>query len=188
MELISGTYILGPDEGDLTIETGREGRAARLGHDLVLAALRWSATVVVDAERPERSTVTATVDAASLVVREASGGMVGLSDSQKAEVEATTRDKVLHSDRHPSITFESTGLTGDATRAALTGDLTIAGTTRPATFALRGDGSGADARIIASTSIQQTDFGITLYSAMMGSLRVKDVVVVSMAVRLPAGP
>ena len=40
-------------------------------------------------------------------------------------------------------------------------------------------------RILATTSIAQTAFGIKVYSALLGALRVKDVVDVSVEVRLP---
>jgi hypothetical protein len=43
-------------------------------------------------------------------------------------------------------------------------------------------------RVRATMSIVQSDFGITPYSALLGALRVKDAVEVSVDVRLPAGP
>ena len=41
------TLRTGPDDGTLRLHTGVEGKAARLGHDLVLALDDWSAEVVV---------------------------------------------------------------------------------------------------------------------------------------------
>jgi polyisoprenoid-binding protein YceI len=188
MALRSGTYTLGPEDGDLIVETGRDGPAARLGHDLVLVVTRWSATVTVDAEVPARAMVTATVDSGSLSVRKASGGVLGLTDAQKSEVEANIREAVLHSDRHPSITFRSAQVTGGATKGIVMGDLTIARRTRPVTIELRVRRRGATASVTGSAAITQTDFGITLFSAMKGALRVKDVVAVRVTVRLPARP
>src|SRR5450755_3636796 len=113
MPLKTGRYRLGPADGSLLIRTGREGAAALMGHDLTLVATRWTATVSVDAEDPPRSKVTATVDAASLVVREATGGPIGLTDSQRAEIESNVRTKVLLSDRYPRIAFHSTAVESD---------------------------------------------------------------------------
>jgi polyisoprenoid-binding protein YceI len=185
MAVTSGRYRLGPDDGQLLVKTGREGAAARMGHDLTLLATRWSATVTVDAENPPRSRVTAEVDAGSLVVREASGGAVGLTDSQRIEVENNVRTKVLNSDRYPRITFASTAVEAGGERASVTGDLTIGRRTRPAILTLQLN-RARQPRIVASTAIIQTAFGIKPYSALLGALRVKDVVEVTVEVRLPS--
>lgn len=185
MPLTTGRYTLGPADGSLLIRTGREGAAALMGHDLTLMATRWTATVSVDAEDPPRSKVTATVDAASLVVREATGGPVGLTDSQRAEIESNVRTKVLLSDRYPRIAFRSTAVESDGRHTAVTGKLTIRRRARRATLTLRVARSRVP-RIVATTSIIQTEFGIEPYSALLGALRVKDVVGVTIDVRLPA--
>jgi polyisoprenoid-binding protein YceI len=185
MPLRSGRYTLGPGDGTLRVMTGREGAAALMGHDLTLEAARWAATVNVDAEDPSRSRVRATVEAASLVVRDARGGPIRLTDSQRDEIGSIVRDKVLRSDRYPTITFRSTSVVGDVKRASVTGTLTIGRRTREASLQLRVARSKLP-RIVATTSIVQTDFGIQPYSALRGALRVKDVVEVRLEVRLPA--
>jgi polyisoprenoid-binding protein YceI len=187
MALRTGRFTLGPADGTVLIRTGREGAAARVGHDLTLAATRWRAVVHVDARVPSRSTLRAVVDAASLEVREAKGGVLGLTDSQKVEIEANTREKVLRSRSHPKITFTSTAVEGDSKRALVTGDLAIAGRTREAALALHVDARSRMPRVRATMSIVQTDFGITPYSALLGALRVEDAVELSVDVRLPAG-
>jgi polyisoprenoid-binding protein YceI len=185
MPLTSGRYTLGAADGSLLIRTGREGAAALMGHDLTLVASRWTATVAVDVEDPSRSRVTATVDAASLVVLEASGGAVGLTDSQRAEIESNVRTQVLQSDRYPRIAFRSTSVDRDGRHTSVTGRLTIRRRTRPVTLTLRVARSRAP-RIVATTSIVQTAFGIAPYSALLGALRVKDVVELTIDVRPPA--
>jgi polyisoprenoid-binding protein YceI len=186
LALRSGRYTLGPESGSLVVRTGREGPAAPMGHDLTLLATRWAATVTIDAEEPRRSRVRATVDAGSLLVRDAAGGPVGLSDGQKAEIESNIRGKVLHSDRYPRITFRSTDVEGGALRATVTGDLVIRRRTRPVTLQLRVSRARAPG-VVATTSIIQTDFGIEPYSALLGALRVKNIVEVTVEVRLPTG-
>ena len=186
MPLTTGSYTLGPEDGSVLITTGREGAAARMGHDLTLEATRWTARVTVDVEDPAGSKVTATVDAGSLLVRDARGGPVGLTDSQRAEIEATVRTKVLRSDRHPRITFASTAVATDGAQTAVTGRLTIGRRTRPATLALRVARSRVP-RIVATAAISQADFGIKPYSALLGALRVKDVIGVTVEVRLGVG-
>jgi polyisoprenoid-binding protein YceI len=132
--------------------------------------------------------VRAVVEAASLEVREASGGALSLTESQKVEIEANTREKVLRSRRHPKITFTSTAVEGDSKRALVTGKLAIAGQTREAALAVHIDARSQLPRVRAKMSVVQTDFGITPYSALLGALRVKDAVELSIDVRLPAAP
>jgi polyisoprenoid-binding protein YceI len=184
MALTTGRYSLGPSDGVLLVMTGREGAAALMGHDLTLAATRWRATVTVDADEPSRSRLRATVEAGSLVVQDASGGPIGLTDSQREEIGDIVRAQVLRSNRHPAITFRSTSVDGDGKRGSVTGNLTIGRRTRPATLELRVARSKI-ARVVATTSIRQSDYGIEPYAALRGALRVKDVVDVRVEVRLP---
>jgi polyisoprenoid-binding protein YceI len=75
---------------------------------------------------------------------------------------------------------------GDSKRALVYGRLAIAGRTREAVLALRVDGRSTPPRVRATMPIVQTEFGITPYSALLGALRVKDAVELSIDVRLPA--
>jgi polyisoprenoid-binding protein YceI len=188
MALKSGRYVLGPDDGELLVKTRREGAASRVGHDVTLRAARWSATMSVDARAPGRSSVQADIDAGSLVVRDASGGALALTDSQRQEIERNTREKVLHSDKHHTITFASTAVSGDNSRASVTGDLTINGVTRQTTLDVRVKTPAGLLRMSGATTVVQTDFGIKPYSALLGALRVRDLVEVIVDVQLPQSP
>jgi polyisoprenoid-binding protein YceI len=168
MTLTSGRYRIGPDDGQLLVKTRREGAAALVGHNLTLRAARWSASVTFDAMTPARSSLSASVDARSLEVVNAAGGAIGMTGSQKDEIERSTREKVLDSRRHRAITFASTAITGDARKMSVNGNLTIRGTTRPAIFEVRVNERAAVPRIKVTTSIVQSDFGITPYSALLG--------------------
>jgi len=61
------------------------------------------------------------------------------------------------------------------------------GKTRPATLAVRVSPRSRIPRVRATTSIVQTEFGIKPYSALLGALRVKDVVELAVEVRLGDG-
>src|SRR3954451_7037258 len=100
MELVSGTHALGPATGPLTLHTGRTGFGARAGHDLDIEVTRWSGTVTVDADHPERSTVEVTADATSFLVREGRGGVGPLLAANKAQILRAVR-KVLDTRTHP---------------------------------------------------------------------------------------
>jgi polyisoprenoid-binding protein YceI len=187
--LAGGTYELGPEHGTLLVNTGREGPAALAGHDLTIEVSRWAATVVVDTRMPARSTVTATADPSSLVVLSAQGGVAPLTESQKGDIARIIRETVLQSSRHRTIAFESAEVEGDLRRGVIRGRLALAGRTRPVTFDVVVAASrGASTTVTATADIAQKDFGITPYAAMLGALRVRDVVRVTITARLPTRP
>ena len=47
MPLPAGTHRLGPENGTLSVRTGRIGAAAMAGHDLLLDVTAWQATLEV---------------------------------------------------------------------------------------------------------------------------------------------
>jgi polyisoprenoid-binding protein YceI len=177
----AGTYRLGPEDGTLSVRTGRTGAVAKAGHDLLIHVTAWEATVRV-ADDPDDTSIELHADGASLRVREGTGGMQALDDDDRANIEQTIDDEVL---RRESVTFRSTRVrpSGDGGDLSVQGDLTILGTTRPVAF----DVAVADGgRLSATTVVRQTDFAITPYRALFGALKVADEVTVAIDVTLPA--
>jgi len=177
---------LGPDNGSVRVYTRREGLGARVGHDLTLQATRWSAEVELDPGDLTRSSVSTTVDASSLEVLEGRGGAIPLSEKDRADIRKNIAQKVLQVDRHPQITFRSTGVeAASPDRLTLAGELTLAGTTRPVRLELQRE-AGEDAdRLSGRVTITQTDWGIKPFSAMLGALKVSNDVEVEIDVRVP---
>ena len=178
MRLTPGTYELGPDDGTLSVRTGRTGAAAKAGHDLLLHVTAWRATLEVDDDAaPARIAVEA--DATSLRVREGTGGLRALDQDDKANIEQTIDDEVL---RRQPVEFSSTSVrTTDDGRSRIEGELTLVGKTRPIAFDAVVDGEG---RVTAALVVRQTEWGITPYSALFGALRVADEVEVAFDGRL----
>ncbi len=146
---------LGPADGSILVRTFRDGVASRIGHDLVLEATRWEATLDEDSVR-------VTVDPRSLEVREAPGGVKPLSDHDRDDIRENIDRKVL---RGLPIAFDSTALGPDEVE----GDLTIAGRTRRVTLP-------RDAPI----RLRQSDWGITPFRGLMGALKVRDEVEINL--------
>lgn len=165
---------LGPGDGTVEVRTYREGIAQKVGHDLVIEVREWSATVEMT-DDGAIAAVAFDVDPASLHVREGINGLKPLTDKDRVEIRKTIDAKVLHG---RPISFRSTG----ADDATVSGDLTIDGRTRPASFAL----AAVDGRARGTFLVTQTDFGITPYKGLMGALKVRDTVEVDVDVRLPA--
>jgi polyisoprenoid-binding protein YceI len=183
MALAPGSHELGPSAGRLLVRTRRAGFAAAAGHDLVLEARRWSARLAV-ADSGDAS-LGATVDARSLEVTEASGGVKPLTERDHADIARNMAQAVLRSDRHRDITFASTSVTpvGDD-RLAVAGDLTIAGAVRPVQFTIEVHEDAGLTRLRARVALRQSEWGIRPFSALLGTLKVADAVEVQAEAQL----
>ena len=179
MSIAPGTYKFGPEDGTLSVKTGRTGAAAKAGHDLVIEVAAWRATLEV-ADDPARSSVTLDVDATSLHVRQGTGGMQALGDDDKEDIRKTIDADVL---KTLAIEFHSTSVETDGNSWSVRGDLTLAGTSAPIGFELE---LGDDGALGATAVVKQSDWGIKPYSALFGALKVADEVVVSIDAKLPA--
>lgn len=183
MTLKSGTHDIGSENGMLGIYTYVGGMGAKMGHDLILEAKRWSGSVTVDADNPSGSTVAVTIDAGSFEVVQATGGLKPLSDKDREEI-AKNIEKTLQTGKFPEITFQSTAVSGAAPAATVQGNLTIAGATKPVTLDLTVEEEAGDAVVTARTAVIQTEFGVKPYSKM-GALKVKDQVDLEIKFGLP---
>jgi polyisoprenoid-binding protein YceI len=156
------TYTLGPDDGTLSVRTGRTGTVAKAGHDLLIEVRAWTATLDLEAPR-----LTLDADATSLHVVEGTGGIKALDDDDRANIRQTIDDEIL---KRNDIRFRSTDVQRTDGGLAVRGDLTLVGTTRPIAFdlALTGD------RVTGTAVVTQTAWGIKPYSALFGALKVAD--------------
>lgn len=181
MALREGGYQLGPESGRLLIKTGRTGLGARAGHDLVIEATDWTGRVIVNPSDPAQSSVSVEVDVASLEVKEGTGGVKPLTDSDRAEIKRNIREKILHTTQHPAIAFRSASVGGTQEALTVDGELTIMGATHPVTvYGTVGD----DGRLRANATVLQSDWGIKPYSAFFGALKLADDVAIEVDAQL----
>jgi len=161
------------------VRTGRTGAAAKAGHDLVIEVTDWKATLEIGAD-PAHTRLTLDADAASLHVREGSGGMQALGEDDKTSIRQTIDDEILKGE---GIAFRSTEVETDAdgSRIGVRGELTLVGTSHAIAFDLV---VGADGSLSASAILRQTDWGIKPYSTLFGALKVADEVEIT----FDAGP
>ncbi|KAB8195568.1 YceI family protein [Nonomuraea phyllanthi] len=164
----------------MVVKTTRTGLGSKAGHDLTIEVTRWHGEATVDLADPAGSSVTVEADAGSLEVREGTGGVKPLTGSDRDQIKKIIREKVLHTDRHPSIGFRSTRVEGTAESFHIEGDLTIAGTTRPLVV----QGYVAEGRVHGSATVVQSRWGIRPYSALLGALKLNDEVEVRFEVAL----
>lgn len=178
-EAVGGTHSFGPRSGQLLVKTGRTGPGSRAGHDLTIEATRWRGTATIDTADPDGSAVALDAEVDSLQVREGTGGVKTLTDSDRAEIKRNLRKK-LDATTHPVITFRSTSVKGSPDSFTIEGDLTVVGFTRPIT--VRGSVAGGRAR--GSAAVVQSEWGIQPYSAFFGALKLADEVTVEFDVSL----
>jgi len=169
-------YSIDPQQSKIEIQVAKDGFLKAFGHDHLVSATRYSGEVQFDSEKVEESSVVFTVETASLKVIDP-----GESEKDRNEVQATMLGKdVLDTAQHPQIKFSSSSVKskpGNNGSLALLveGTLLLHGTTKPLTVpvTLRVGNDGtltADAEV----SMLQSDFGITPYKAVGGTVRVKD--------------
>ncbi|HEY0933487.1 MAG TPA: YceI family protein [Trebonia sp.] len=185
----TGTHELGPANGRVLVKTGREGLAARVGHDLTLEITRWSARVTFPAEGGGAAeTLTAELDLGSLAVRAGSGGAKPLSDKDRRDIEKQA-GKILGGSG--PARFDSTRVVPSASAAgggAIEGTLMLNGVSQPFRLTVTNPEPG---RYQGSTAIRQTSFGLTPYSGFFGALKLRDEVQVEFEITIqepPNGP
>ncbi|WP_116245137.1 YceI family protein [Nocardiopsis sp. FIRDI 009] len=122
---------------------------------------KFDATLTVP-EDPTRSSVVATIDAASIN-----------TDNADRDNHVRSAD-FFHVDTYPEFSFRSTGLEAKGEEFVLKGDLTIKGVTHPVELALEFNGSTLDpyglerAGFSATTTISRKRFGVDIELPMDG--------------------
>lgn len=179
----AAVWIIDASAGELRIQTGVVGRAARMGHRLTIAMTRWSATVDWEGAEPVAAKLAVEVD--SLEVLCGQGGLKALSAAEKSVVRSNAL-KSLNANRFPRILFVAdTGgsIAETAGGYRLTGTLDIMGTARQHVIDLRTEELGDAWSISAESTVRQSDYGVKPYSLFMGSVQVADDVTVTLTAR-----
>lgn len=175
MSIQAGTHKIGPNNGSVTIKTGREGAAAKAGHDLVLEATSWDGTLQIG----DNNSVELNVDPGSIEVVSGTGGAKPLGDKDKADIKKSMRDKILGSSQ---ISFKSSDVKADNGSMNVSGDLSLAGASGSINVPLTVSDDGT---VRGSVKLSQSSFGIKQFKALMGALKVSDQVEVQIEAKLP---
>ena len=112
---------------------------------------------------PLQSTVTATVDLSSV------------NTGNETRDNHIRSEDFFHIEKHPTMTFRSTGIRAEGENFLLDGDLTLRGVSRPVTFFLEVNGFGPDpyggtrAGFSATTEINRTDWDVSYNGPIPGA-------------------
>ncbi|HVW44783.1 MAG TPA: YceI family protein [Amycolatopsis sp.] len=146
---LAGTWVIDGTHSDVTFTV------RHLGVSKVRGRFDQVETTIVTAENVTDSTVTATIQTASL-------------DTNNGDRDAHVRGAdFLDVEKFPVITFASTAVRVEDGEFFIDGDLTLHGVTRPVTLAAElggfGDGLTPGSKVLgvsASTEISRTEFGV----------------------------
>jgi polyisoprenoid-binding protein YceI len=173
--MTESSWTLGPDNGELHILTGVEGRAAKMGHRLTLAMQSWQADMQFTGDTATKAELT--VDVNSLEVLRGEGGVKALSEPEKGVCKSNAF-KSMDVKKYPQIRFVSDDIVKTAGGYRMTGTLEIHGTSRPQVVDLAVDDTGAAWTLSARAAVKQTDYGVKPFSLFMGTLKVADEVTI----------
>lgn len=144
----AGTYVLDPQHASLIARVKHGGFSNfTIRFRVTQATYQW------DPKSPQTTEVRATVDAASF-------------DSGLPKEDPGLAKAFLHVDKVPTAMFVSTSIQpGDNGKGTMTGDLTLNGVTKPATFDVTWNGYdsgifGQRSGFSARATIKRSDFGI----------------------------
>lgn len=180
MALTCGTHAIGPQTGSLHLRTGRDGVAARAGHDLLVELRSWSGSIEVPDGDPLRADIAVEAALDSFEVLQGYGGVAPLSERDRADIRSNAL-RMLEVTAHPVATFTSTRVVGSDFGGSVDGDLTLRGETRPLTLDVVPTGP---ASWQGTADVLLSAFGIEPYRALFGALRLADSVRIEVTVDL----
>ena len=168
-------FALDPVHSRLTIEVGKAGLFGFAGHEHQVVAGTLRGTATFDLERLAQSSVDVLFDAGALRVTGK-----GEPPEDVPQVQATmVGPTCLDAGRFPTIRFVSRSIAAagplgaNGGDLALRGELTLHGVTRPLAVRVHVEVSGQTLEATGTTTLRQTDFGITPISKA-GVVKVKD--------------
>jgi polyisoprenoid-binding protein YceI len=167
------SYRIDPVKSQLTVHTEPEGLFGVMGHPLNIVAKDLSGNIFFSKEDPSQSSVKIEAKAASLSLADP------VTEKDQTEIESNMREKVLAVEKFPEISFKSTKVELEPVnekeyKGRIHGELSLHGVTRsltiPATVHLKGKTLAAEGKF----PLHQTSFKIKPFSALGGTLKVKD--------------
>ncbi|MBF0594553.1 MAG: YceI family protein [Candidatus Omnitrophica bacterium] len=156
------------------IFTFKNGFLSSLAHDLKLQALKFEIKVTDSAQDSTIwKKINAVFEAASIhtvcAMKNGKPAHQTLSSRDLRDIDWNTKTAVLRPAAFPDIAFRSKSISSAPGGYLVTGELTLCGITRAAMIPVR----RMKKSYVVNTTLDQRDFGITPFSALMGAMQVK---------------
>ncbi|GAX61482.1 hypothetical protein SCALIN_C22_0196 [Candidatus Scalindua japonica] len=173
MSLKAGSYGFDTNSGNLYVYTFKEGLLSKLAHDLLIDVTDFKVNLDVPEAGFESGSMEMQAQGNSLKA------ICALKDGEKtdalkekdiADIEKDIGAKVLHPDKYPTVNFSSKSIQGKEGGYRINGDLSLHGVTKSIDFDI--DTSGGNLK--GMITLQQKDYGIKPFKAMMGTLKIKN--------------
>jgi polyisoprenoid-binding protein YceI len=182
--ILATAFRVEPSQSSLVAEIFREGIASVFAHDHVVEATSFSGRITYEPAVPEASSISVQVNAATLKVDspETRRQFHSRGEPTTADVSDIERNMKgegqLHVAKFPLITFVSTSINSERDgQYWVTGHLTIRGVTKTVRFPANVVMEGHTLRATATLEFTQSAFGYRPYSALLGTIKNKDTVV-----------
>ena len=170
------TWTLDNTDGELTVQTGVTGPAAKMGHRLTLLMAAWRISTTWDGDTPVTGDLVVDVD--SLQVLRGDGGVTPLTGPEKTVARGNAL-KTLNAKRFRTIEFHTAAITRSDDGYLLSGALSVHGVSRPQEIALTVTDTGTRWELACTAQVRHSDFGVKPFAMMLGALKVDDAVTVS---------
>jgi polyisoprenoid-binding protein YceI len=167
-------YRLVPDRSTFTVQAFAEGLLSAFGHDPVIAIREFTGEAQFVPGSFEGALVKLTINARSLAL----SGEV--KEKDRLEIEQAMREQVLEVEKYPEIVFSSNNISTSRLaegryRARIIGDLTLHGVTQKNLWISAEVTVQEDSlRARGDFSLKQKDFGIKPFSAVGGTIKLKN--------------
>src|SRR5690242_2761084 len=160
-------------KGTLHVFTFKDGLLSAVAHDLRLRMEQFAVTLEGTAVHGEFDLKSLRLDGP---VRDGVVHPEEYDANKRADVEKATLNDVLGADKHPTARFAGQAQARGA-GFAVTGELELKGRKAPLAFDVEHDGSTYRAKF----DLVPSRWGIAEYKALLGAIRLKDVVRIEMA-------
>ena len=166
-------YRIDPARSTFMVHANRTGLAWFRGHSHRLAVRDFSGEAALTPDVVNPASLKMLVRSASLEETDPV-----FTQQQKDIINKELKEIVLHPDKYPEITFQSTGVTGGLKNGkievVITGNLNLHGVTKPIEIPATVTLEGNNLRATGEFDIDRDDFGVEATSAFHGLVRVKN--------------
>lgn len=163
-------------DGTFYVFTFKDGLLARLAHDLRLSLQKYE--IHVDGDKIEASFWPESLEVDGAIAK---GALKHgeLSEKDKKTIQSNLQEKVLLTQRHPTITFQGQGEDKGGGRYQISGQLTLQGRAQPISLEIREQGDS----YTGGLELVPSRWGIQPFKALGGAIKLQDRLKVEFALK-----